>query len=108
MASDPDAMLQEGEAALRAIDKVLRDKPAKVGHDFSDTITHLSQLRDSLIARHRAAESEEGELPRLGRLNAVLTVMIAGHYPLGKVPWPHIEKARESFAALLSELAKAP
>ncbi|MBN8871709.1 MAG: hypothetical protein J0H67_02630 [Rhodospirillales bacterium] len=95
-------LADRGEAALRAVDQLLRDRPVKDGPDFSAAIAALSHLRDALIARHRDGA---GELERLGRLNAVLTVVIAGHYPLGKVPWAQIEAARGSLATLLTELA---
>lgn len=108
MANDADSLLMQGEKALRALDKVLRDEPKKVGPDFSEAITQLSALRDTMIARYRYTDTNAGDSLELHQLNAVLTVVISGHYPLGKVPWPHIEKARESFALLLGELGKVP
>ncbi|MBN8900858.1 MAG: hypothetical protein BGO51_25795 [Rhodospirillales bacterium 69-11] len=95
-------LADRGETALRAVDQLLRDRPVKDGPDFSAAIMALSTLRDTLIARHRAGAPA---LEPLGRLNGVLTVVIAGHYPLGKVPWPHIETARDTLAGLVTELA---
>lgn len=96
-------MARDGEAALRAIDKLLQDQPRKVGEDFSEAIRLVTEVRNELIDRHRRAEPDEAGRRRLARLNAVLTVLIAGHYPLGKVPWTHIQNARHSFAAVLAE-----
>ena len=33
-------------------------------------------------------------------INSVLSVVIGGHFPLGGIPWPQIEKAREVLAGL--------
>lgn len=92
-----------GEDALRAIDKVLSDKPKKIGHDFSEALRRLTGFREQVIAQYRAGPPDDAARERLARLNAVITVIVAGEYPLGKLPWPHVEKARDSFAALLQE-----
>ncbi len=87
----------EGQASLEALDKVIADKPHKVGHDFSAAAKHLCAYRDELIQRYRAAGDEETHQvrERLGRVNAVISTVLAGHFPLGPIPWPEIEKARE-------------
>jgi hypothetical protein len=108
MASDTDPLLMQGKSALQVLDKVLRDRPKKVGSDFSDAIARLSALRDEMIGRYRSAGLDAGESPELQQLNSVITLVIAGHYPLGKVPWSHVEQARERFATLLPELGNVP
>ena len=38
---------------------------------------------------------------RLEGANAVLSVIVGGHFPLGDIPWGHIEEARKRLAGLL-------
>ncbi len=87
----------EGRASLDALDKVIADKPHKVGPDFSAATRHLCAFRDALIAQFRAAgdEATHPVRERLGRVNAVISTVLAGHFPLGPIPWAEIEKARE-------------
>jgi formate dehydrogenase major subunit len=86
-------------AALRAIDKLLAERPEKVGPDFSSATSLLVALRDSQIARWRHSNAEPDH-QRLALINSVLSVVIGGHFPPGGIPWPQIEKAREVLASL--------
>jgi hypothetical protein len=92
-------MDRTADAAVRAIDMVLSERPNKVGHDFSEATRRVAAYRDELIEIWRRTGSEADRL-RMARVNAVLSVMIAGNYPLGPIPWPHIEKARTELAGL--------
>ena len=105
MASDAPASAatgrsQTGEHALAVIDKLLAERPEKVGHDFSEATRCLSAYRDELIGAWRESGAEHDRL-RLARTNAVLSVVMGGHFPLGPVPWPHLETAREQLAEVL-------
>ena len=91
-----------GLTALAKVDKVLSEKPHKVGHDFSEATRCLTQFRDALIVDYRQTGSEP-DRERLEKVNAVLAVVVGGHFPLGEIPWPHIEKAR----ALLAQTVDA-
>jgi formate dehydrogenase major subunit len=86
-------------AALRAIDKLLAERPEKVGPDFSTATGLLVVLRDNQIAQWRHSNAE-ADHQRLALINSVLSVVIGGHFPLGGIPWPQIEKAREVLASL--------
>jgi hypothetical protein len=99
MASSDDA----GQAALAAIDRALEHRPEKDGHDFAEAAQRLARLRDAMIARHRDAPPPPAARERLARLNAVLSVVLGGHFPLGSIPWHEIELARGWLADLLSE-----
>ena len=87
------------EGALGAIDKLLRDKPEKVGHDFSEATRLLCVWRDRLIERWRQAHAEDDRRD-LERVNAAISVVVGGQFPLGNVPWPEIEKVRNDLADL--------
>jgi hypothetical protein len=89
-----------GSEALQAMDKLLRDKPEKVGHDFSEATRRLCAWRDRLTARWR--QTQEGSDRReLERVNAAISVVVGGQFPLGGVPWPEIEKMRNDLAGFV-------
>ena len=91
----------EGHRALAAVDKVLADRPHKVGHDFTAATEHLCRYRDEVIAHQRQAGPTPESRQALSRLNAVLSTVLAGHFPLGPIPWPAIEQARDQLADLV-------
>jgi formate dehydrogenase major subunit len=92
-----------GSDALGAIDKLLRDRPEKVGHDFSEATRLLCTWRDCLIERWRHAQAENHRRD-LERVNAAISVVVGGQFPLGGVPWLAIEKVRDDIATLTSSL----
>lgn len=92
--------LETARHGLEMIDVLLQERPARIGHDFSEATRCIAEYRDDLRAAWRRTRSAEDER-RLGQANAVLSVVVGGHYPLGPVPWEEIEKARHAFAALL-------
>ena len=86
-------------AALQAIDKLLAERPEKVGPEFSEATRRIVALRDGQIERWRRSNAEP-DRQRLALINAVLSVVVGGHFPLGGIPWPQIEKARDVLASL--------
>lgn len=88
---------ERGKQALGAIDKLLAERPDKVGHDFSEATRLVAGYRDMLADNWRRTNAEAA-YSRLAAANAVLSVMVGGHYPLGAIPWQHIERAREQLA----------
>jgi hypothetical protein len=82
-----------GAAALASLDQLLAERPDRVGADFSAATRHLAAYRDALAAEWRRTASQT-DRARLASVNAVISVVVGGHYPLGDIPWPHIEKAR--------------
>jgi hypothetical protein len=91
--------------ALAAVDKALAEKPHKEGHTFSAAARSLCLVRDSLSARHK-----DDALRRrwLGHINAVISVVLAGHFPLGSVPWDEIAKARDWLADFAADVGVHP
>jgi hypothetical protein len=89
-----------GLAALRALDGVLADQPDKVGHDFSQAEREIAAYRDALAQIWRGS-GQESDRRRMAQVNAVLSVVVGGHFPLGGVPWAHLHKARDLLAELV-------
>jgi hypothetical protein len=88
-----------GTDALSAIDRLLRDRPEQVGHYFSEATRLLCVWRDRLIGQWRQTLAEV-ERQNLERVNAAISVIVGGQFPLGSVPWPGIEKVRNDLATL--------
>jgi len=92
---------KEGQAALQALDQALAAKPKKDGHAFAQTTEHLCTMRDILIGEHRERARDDNALERL---NAIISTSLAGHFPLGNIPWPEIEHARSTLEKLVAEV----
>ena len=83
---------EAGAEALACLDAILAKEPEPDPALFSHATRHLSAFRDALIA-------QQASRARLEHVNAVISVVMAGHFPLGKVPWPELHKARDWLAA---------
>ncbi len=92
-------MDRSAEASLRLLDKLLAERPERVGHDFSEATRWICAYRDELIAIWRRTASE-ADRQRLAKVNAVLSVVLGGHYPLAEIPWDAIERARAQLASV--------
>ncbi len=84
---------------LQRIDKLLAERPDKIGHEFSEATRCMTAYRDALVVAWRESRSEADRV-RMVHANSVLSVVVGAHYPLGGVPWPHLEKARDLLADL--------
>lgn len=84
---------QPGHDALRELDKALAAKPRRDGEAFSATTKSLCGMREKVIARVDRDPSPEHR-NALNHLNAIISVVLGGHYPLGQVPWDELQKAR--------------
>ncbi len=93
---------EPGTVALRLLDEVLAGRPERDGPRFSACARHLCALRRNLVGALHAQEDEVVRR-RLGRLNGVISVVVGGHFPLGKVPWEHLEHARMALAEVVAD-----
>jgi len=97
------AQAEAAREALAAIDEALSHRPKQTGHDFSAASRCLTALREHLIAEVRARSTPEAR-ERLARLNAVISVIYGGQFPIGAVPWEKVQQARDALARLLGEM----
>ena len=79
-----------GSVALAALDDVLRQRPRADPVAFSQATRGVAALRDQ-VATEPPGPGRRG---RLNHVNAVLAMVLAGHFPSGPVPWHEIEAAR--------------
>ncbi len=96
----------QARAALASLDKAIAHKPRKDDADFAAAAEHLCKLRDLLLAETR--QGKTAARMRLERVNALISVVLAGHFPVGSVPWPELERAREVLAEMTSGEIRAP
>ncbi len=85
-----------GQDALARLDEILAQQPKPEQHLYSCCMECLTALRDRMI-------DSGADTTKLAHLNAVISVVMAGHFPLGAVPWDELHKAR----AWLAELPNA-
>ena len=100
------ASSEPGHTALAAFDEALAHRPHKPGHGFSEAMRCLAVFRDTLVARQRAHGATPGSRVRLEQVNGVISTLLAGHFPLGPIPWPEIEAARDLLAEVLQGLQR--
>jgi hypothetical protein len=99
--ASPDA---EARLALERIDEVLRGKPEKNDAALNDVMEKLCIWRDRLIAQAR--QGGEVERIRLEHANAVLSVVVAIHFPAGAIPWDELVAARRWLAELVGNVGE--
>ncbi len=77
---------EHGVAALALLDEVIAARPHPDGLKLSEVARSLSRFRNDLAAATDRLS--------LGHVNAVMSIVLAAHFPLGPVPWDEVEKAR--------------
>ena len=87
--------------ALQVLDRALEDRPDRIYNDMVAAVRCLVRLRDSLIRERRAGRGSPEHDERLRRVNAVLSAVVGGEYPLVGVRKERIKKARDAVEALL-------
>ena len=90
------------DRALASLDQALAAAPERNGAAFSDAVEQVSLVRDEVAARDGRDTAEKRR--RLTGLNAVLSMIMAGNYPLGTPPWDELRKARGWLADIQATL----
>ena len=83
-----------GQRALAHIDHVLAEMPRKNDNELSHATVCLAEFRDGITAAWRRSGIDAAQRKQLDHLNAVITVVLGTHFPLGDVPWQELRKAR--------------
>jgi hypothetical protein len=98
-----EAICQACREAVKTLDYLLRNHPAEMAEELSDAVGCVVALRDSMIDhRHRAGQTAERDA-RLQKVNAAISAIVAGEFPLMGVRWKRIEAARDLLKAILAE-----
>jgi hypothetical protein len=98
-----EAVRQCCREAVGTLDHLLRNHPAEIAEELSDAVRCVITLRDSMID-HR---DQYGRTPekdaQLQRVNAVISAIVAGEFPLMGIRWKRIEGARDLLKQVLAE-----
>ncbi|HEX3347868.1 MAG TPA: hypothetical protein VHS58_07170 [Acetobacteraceae bacterium] len=95
------------EPAIAALDRLLADKPDQITHDFSATTRKLTAYHDAMVRRLREGALPPSAQAQLQRLNAVISVVYACHYPLRAAQWDVLEQARGEFHDLSETVSRS-
>ena len=86
------------------LDRVVKESPERIAGELPEAVRTLVWLRDRLIDLRRADPGSPEVESRLGRTNAILSVVTGGEYPLVGVRRQRIVEARDALAELAEEL----
>jgi hypothetical protein len=84
-----DDRLQRARAAL---ERAMSARPHLDGHALTEATTCVCQYRDDLRKAVRSDPGDSGGRDRLAAANLAVTLLMAGHYPLGETPWAQMEQ----------------
>jgi hypothetical protein len=84
--------------AVDALDHALRERPDELYEELVQAVRCIIRLRDELIEATRT--DSPGARDRLAQVNAVLSVVTGGEYPLVGIRRERICQARDALAKL--------
>ena|SRR5690242_6880748 len=87
--------------AVDSLEQALEHRPDRVYEDMADAVRCLVRFRDALIERQRERKADPGARDRLRRVNAILSIVVGGEYPLVGVREKRIKQAHDELAQLL-------
>lgn len=90
-----------GNQALKHIDQAIAERPSKNDLVLSQATMCLAEFRDRIVADGRANGLRPAQRKQLAHLNAVITIVLGVHFPLGEIPWPELNKARDWLAEIV-------
>ena len=98
------AALHPGHEALAHTKRVLEQRPHKDDDELTYATQCLARFREELIGiqRRDGATSRNGDC--LSRLNAIISVVMAMHFPIGNPPWGEFENTQVWLRNLVEEI----
>ncbi len=93
------------KASLEALDRAIAARPHRDGQAFAEATKPMCAYRDELRHALRAAPDDLSIRRRLKAANLAVTLMLAGHFPLGDMPWSQIEALRDHLEAMRQDAA---
>ncbi len=88
------ARCDAGHQALRHLNAILAKQPETDSDLFSRCTRELAAFRNALIAAAREPAAGDAVRTGLAHVNAIISVVLAGHFPLGPIPWQELQRAR--------------
>ena len=94
----------KGWEALEQIDRALAGRPVRDPQALTGAMQCLTAFRDHCVERCRAEDGPRHRGP-LERVNAVISIVTAGEFPIGEMPWDDLATAQSWLEAVLREEA---
>ena len=93
------------DTAVEALDRALAARPKLDGQAFTEATKAVCAYRDGLRRTVRLSPEASDPQRRLKAANLAVTLLLAGHFPLGETPWDQIEGLREHLQAMRRDAA---
>jgi hypothetical protein len=87
--------------ALETLDRVLNEKPEQYHEEAMGVLRCLVAIRDHLIEQRRRSEPSTGLDERLDHVNAVVSVMASGSFPVVGLNHERLKHARDLMAGIM-------
>ena len=101
-------MPDPGRKALVHLQRVLDQRPSKDDHELTAATQCLAAFRKELIAEAHGSMPTRPGNDCLSRLNAIISVVMAMHFPIGNPPWDEFEKIQGWLTDLVKEVETMP
>ncbi|WP_029007865.1 hypothetical protein [Azospirillum halopraeferens] len=88
-------------SALRHLDRILTEKPERHHDELLEGMRCLVNMRNHLIARRRAGDTAPRLEQNLHQVNAVLSVLHSGAFPMVGMRHERLKTARDCLEALM-------
>ena len=93
------------DAALAGLDRALAARPHRDGEAFTDATKAICAYRDDLRAALRDTPGATELRRRLKAANLAVALLLAGHFPLGPMPWEALADLRHHLQGLQRDVA---
>ena len=93
-----------GRRSLQHLARILEQKPTKDDHELSALTRCLAPFREELIAMNRREAPSQEARECLMHLNAIVSVVMAMHFPIGQPPWEELAKAQAWLETLVARV----
>ena len=98
------ANLHPGLKAMQHVARILEQRPKKDDHELSYLTRCLGDFRAELIDKRNGHSATPEDRTRLSHLNAIVSVAMAMHFPIGNPPWDEFEKTQKWLKTLVEEI----
>lgn len=88
--------------AVAKLSNLLRNHPAEPAEELTEAVRCVVALRDRMIEMRRRGTMTPGQDQRLRQVNAVISAIVAGEFPLMGIRWKRIEGARDLLKEVLA------
>ncbi len=89
--------------AVAKLDYLLRNHPAETAEELTDAVRCTVGLRDEMTARRHRGVRDLAAERRLRQVNAIVSAIVAGEFPLMGIRWQRIAGARDLLKQVLAE-----